>query len=62
MQAALPMYFPPREALERFWTALAGLLREAGVATEHIPERLETPADCHAQWLESDLLLSQACG
>lgn len=57
------MYFPPRDALQAFWAALAGLLRQApqarGIA---IPERLSQPADCHAQWLEGDLLLSQACG
>ena len=63
MQAALPMYFPPREALQAFWTALRGLLqadsRMAGVA---LPTLLDAPADCHTQWLEPDLLLSQACG
>jgi ABC-type phosphate/phosphonate transport system substrate-binding protein len=63
MQAALPMYFPPREALQAFWAALVGLLSQApelrGIG---IPERLSEPADCHAQWLDGDLLLSQACG
>lgn len=63
MQAALPMYFPPRAALQAFWAALRGLLqadsRMAGVA---LPVALDAPADCHAQWLEPELLLSQACG
>jgi ABC-type phosphate/phosphonate transport system substrate-binding protein len=57
------MYFPPRTALQAFWTALRCLLladpRMAGVA---LPAALDEPADCHAQWLQSDLLLSQACG
>ncbi|WP_342619861.1 PhnD/SsuA/transferrin family substrate-binding protein [Rhodoferax sp. GW822-FHT02A01] len=63
MQAALPMYFPPREAVEAFWAALAGLLRtDAACAGYDIPAALRWPEDVHAQWLESDLLLSQACG
>jgi ABC-type phosphate/phosphonate transport system substrate-binding protein len=63
MQAALPMYFPPREALQAFWAVLAGLLRQAPEARGiDIPELLSQPADCHVQWLEGDLLLSQACG
>jgi ABC-type phosphate/phosphonate transport system substrate-binding protein len=63
MQAALPMYFPPREALQAFWAALAGLLRsQPGMAGAAVPQRLSEAPDCHAQWLESDVLLSQACG
>ena len=63
MQAALPMYFPPREALQAFWAALAGLLRaDACIPVGAIPAELSQAADCHAQWLEPDLLLSQACG
>jgi ABC-type phosphate/phosphonate transport system substrate-binding protein len=62
MQAALPMYLVPRAALQAFWSALADLLRNAGVAASDIPAHLSEPADTHAQWLESDLLLSQACG
>jgi ABC-type phosphate/phosphonate transport system substrate-binding protein len=63
MQAALPMYFPPRAALQAFWAALAGLLRaDSAVPTSAIPAELSEPADCHAQWLAPDLLLSQACG
>jgi ABC-type phosphate/phosphonate transport system substrate-binding protein len=63
MQAALPMYFPPREALQAFWAALAGLLRDDGaVAPADIPDTLNHAPDCHAQWLAPDLLLSQACG
>lgn len=63
MQVALPMYFPPHAALQAFWVALAQRLRadpaSAGMA---IPTELSQPADCHAQWLQPDLLLSQACG
>jgi ABC-type phosphate/phosphonate transport system substrate-binding protein len=64
MQVALPMYFPPREALQAFWSALAGRMRAdaalpGGIA---IPAELVWPADVHAHWLEPDLLLSQACG
>jgi ABC-type phosphate/phosphonate transport system substrate-binding protein len=63
MQAALPMYFPPREALQAFWTALADLLRaDAACAGLDLPRSLSWPRDVHAQWLESDVLLSQACG
>lgn len=57
------MYFPPRAALQAFWSALAGMLRADGtLPAEAIPAELDEPADCHAQWLEPDLLLSQACG
>ena len=57
------MYFPPRDAVEAFWAALAALLRaDADCAGYNIPEELRWPDDTHAQWLESDLLLSQACG
>jgi ABC-type phosphate/phosphonate transport system substrate-binding protein len=63
MQVALPMYFAPRAALQAFWSALAGLLRADGtLPADAIPAELGEPADCHAQWLEPDLLLSQACG
>lgn len=63
MQAALPMYFPPREALQAFWATLAELLRTAPEAKGFdIPPLLSQPPDCHAQWLANDLLLSQACG
>jgi ABC-type phosphate/phosphonate transport system substrate-binding protein len=63
MQAALPMYFPPREAVQDFWAALADLLRRAPDAQGiDIPELLSHPADCHTQWLDDDLLLSQTCG
>lgn len=63
MQAALPMYFPPRAALQCFWSELTNVLAAApetqGLV---IPRQLSEPADCHAQWLQPDLLLSQACG
>jgi ABC-type phosphate/phosphonate transport system substrate-binding protein len=63
MQAALPMYFPPREAVDAFWAALAALLRaDVAYAGYDIPNELSRPFDIHAQWLERDLLLSQACG
>jgi ABC-type phosphate/phosphonate transport system substrate-binding protein len=62
MQAALPMYLVPQAALQAFWSALADLLLREGVAASDIPQQLSEPADCHVQWLESDLLLSQACG
>jgi ABC-type phosphate/phosphonate transport system substrate-binding protein len=63
MQAALPMYFPPREALQAFWAALADLLRaDAACAGLDIPQTLGWPDDVHAQWQEPELLLSQACG
>jgi ABC-type phosphate/phosphonate transport system substrate-binding protein len=62
MQAALPMYHVPQAALQAFWSTLADLLLREGVAASDIPQQLSEPADCHVQWLESDLLLSQACG
>lgn len=63
MQAALPMYFAPAEALQAFWMALAALLRaDSSVTAADIPSELRHHTDCHAQWLEPDLLLSQACG
>lgn len=63
MQAALPMYFPPREAVQMFWAALAEHLQhDAACAGLAIPEQLSWAADVHAQWQADDLLLSQACG
>ncbi|WP_147321346.1 phosphate/phosphite/phosphonate ABC transporter substrate-binding protein [Rhodoferax lacus] len=63
MQAAMPMYFPPQAALQAFWAALATLLRaDPRMVAADIPEVLTQAADCHVQWLEPDLLLSQACG
>jgi ABC-type phosphate/phosphonate transport system substrate-binding protein len=63
MQAALPMYFPPREAVCAFWAALASLLRSDPTLDGYdIPLALSESNDIHAQWLESDVLLSQACG
>lgn len=63
MQVALPMYFPPRAALQAFWVALRGLFQaDVRLAGLNLPQVLDEPADCHAQWLEPDLLLSQACG
>lgn len=63
MQAALPMYFPPQPALQAFWAALRALLRaDPRAQGADLPATLSQPADCHAQWLAPDLLLSQACG
>jgi ABC-type phosphate/phosphonate transport system substrate-binding protein len=63
MQAALPMYFAPADALQAFWAALAELLRaDPTVAAGDIPDALSHSGDCHVQWLEGNLLLSQACG
>lgn len=64
MQAALPMYFPPQPAaVQAFWTALADVLRmDPAVSGGDVPELLTAAPDLHLQWLEPDLLLSQACG
>ena len=63
LQAALPMYLLPPEALQAFWTALATLLRaDPAVRASDIPAELSHGTDCHVQWLQADLLLSQACG
>jgi len=64
------MYFPPPDAVgavDAFWAALAALLRadlraDAACAGYDIPDELSRPNDIHSQWLQSDLLLSQACG
>jgi ABC-type phosphate/phosphonate transport system substrate-binding protein len=63
MQAALPMYFVPQPALQAFWAELAEVLRgDPAVQGSDLPALLHTPGDLHDQWLEPDLLLSQACG
>ena len=63
MQAALPMYFPPQAALQAFWAALADVLRaDPTIKASDIPAQLHVAPDLHLQWLEPDLLLSQACG
>ena len=57
------MYFVAPQALQAFWAALAERLRrdpETGGCA--IPDQLRQDTDCHIQWLEPDLLLSQACG
>ena len=57
------MYYPPRDAVAAFWATSARLLRsDAACAEFDIPNELRWPEDVHAHWLESDLLLSQACG
>ena len=60
MIAALPMYFPPVGAVDAFWQALAGLLREH--TDQPIPAQLTWPVDCHAHWASDDFLISQTCG
>ena len=57
------MYLPPIEAVQAFWAALAALLRvDPALEGYDIPPSLSWSSDIHAQWLESDVLLSQACG
>ena len=62
LRASLPMYDLPevREWTDGLWDAVAGELREAGVAG--VPDALERPADHHAAWRPAGLLLSQSCG
>ena len=59
MQAALPMYFPPREAVQAFWSALAALLTTQGA---EVPTQLNWPDDYLAHWRQDNVLLSQTCG
>lgn len=61
MIAALPMYDWPvlRPVNDRFWRAIAGELRSAGICA---PERLTRQDDHGALWLRDDLLLAQTCG
>jgi ABC-type phosphate/phosphonate transport system substrate-binding protein len=60
--ASLPMYNLPemRQANARFWGALRGLLREAGVAD--IPETLTFERRPVPPQLEPEMLFSQTCG
>ena len=61
-QAGLPMYAEVefRPAVERWWSGLAGHLREGGVL--HVPDRLAWPADRYRQWRDPALLFGQTCG
>lgn len=54
------MYLPPGNAVQTFWTALAGLLAQR--LERAVPARLDWPQNLHAHWLEPALLLSQTCG
>ncbi|MDR3375244.1 MAG: PhnD/SsuA/transferrin family substrate-binding protein, partial [Ancalomicrobiaceae bacterium] len=60
MIASLPMYEFDRDALEAFWSTLAGALRLRGV--KDVPDRLVWPEDLNAHWRQDDLFLSQTCG
>ncbi|MCX8521785.1 MAG: PhnD/SsuA/transferrin family substrate-binding protein [Rhodoferax sp.] len=63
VQAALPMYLAPPEAVQALWTALAALLR-ADAASAHLalPAQPSWPEDLHTHWQEPTVLLSQTCG
>lgn len=60
--AAMPMYLMPEieASVHAWWHGLARHLREAGV--ERVPDKLDTPDDLTAHWLDADLLFSQTCG
>jgi ABC-type phosphate/phosphonate transport system substrate-binding protein len=60
--ASLPMYNLPemREANARFWAALRGLLRQAGLAD--VPEALIFERGPVPPRLEAELLFTQTCG
>ena len=62
MRASLPMYDLPevRDHTDRLWAAIAGELRDLGVAD--VSDTLERPADHHDAWRPPGLLLSQSCG
>lgn len=56
------MYFPPREAVQAFWSALAEQLAGALPASAGVPATLSWPQDYPAHWRQDDVLLSQTCG
>jgi ABC-type phosphate/phosphonate transport system substrate-binding protein len=60
--ASLPMYNPPamRAANAAFWSALAGLLREAGL--EDVPETLSFDRAPVPAGIGPEILFSQTCG
>ncbi|MDE0407855.1 MAG: PhnD/SsuA/transferrin family substrate-binding protein [Alphaproteobacteria bacterium] len=61
-QAGLPMYAEVefRPAVQRWWTGLAGHLRDRGVPG--VPDLLAWPEDRYRQWRDPGLLLGQTCG
>ncbi len=60
MIAALPMYYPPIEAVEQFWAAVAADLQP--MVDFAVPAALTWPTDYPGHWVAPDLLLSQTCG
>ena len=60
--ATLPMYAEPelRPAIERWWTGVAGHLRDHGVA--NVPDALTWSEARYRPWRSPDLLFSQTCG
>ena len=60
--ASLPMYAEPelRPVIERWWTGVAGHLRDHGVTD--VPDALTWSEDRYRAWRSPDLLFSQTCG
>ena len=58
--ASLPMYLANRPAVAALWELLRQTLADTGL--QRLPTDLTWPQDCHAHWLEPDLLISQTCG
>lgn len=60
--ASLPWYDLPeiREVTDRFWSCLAGNLRERGF--KQVPEKINRELPYDQQWTSGRLLFSQACG
>lgn len=60
--ASLPMYDLPelRPTTEAWWAALAGMLRDAGLAD--VPTRLRRMRPFGTEWRHPELLFSQCCG
>ena len=60
--ATLPMYAEPelRPAIDRWWTGVAGHLRDHGVTD--VPDALTWSEDRYRAWRSPDLLFSQTCG
>jgi hypothetical protein len=54
------MYLSNMEAVSALWEMLRQRLQYAGLTG--LATALTWPQDCHAHWLEPELLLSQSCG
>ncbi len=61
MIASLPMYLRPElvDAHDTYWALINKNLRAHNISA---PDRLSSPSDIYASWIDPDLILSQTCG